>query len=61
MAKEFICMPEVAECLECSQGQAYKIIRMLNAELKRKGFCTISGRVPRVYFEERYGLVKPSK
>ena len=32
---------------------AYKLIRQLNQELKAKGFVTISGRINRVYFQER--------
>jgi hypothetical protein len=44
---------EVAECLGCAPALAYKIIRQLNDELKKKGYITIAGRVPRSYFEER--------
>ena len=32
---------------------AYKIIRNLNAELKQKGYITVSGLVNREYFMER--------
>lgn len=61
MNKEFIRVPEVAERLECSMGYAYKIVRALNEELMRKGLRVVSGRVPRAYFEERYGLVRSVK
>lgn len=61
MDKEFIRVPEVAERLECSMGYAYKIVRALNEELMRKGLRVVSGRVPRTYFEERYGLVRSAK
>lgn len=44
---------EVAEILDVSTSYAYKVIRELNEELKRKGFITISGRVNREYFNER--------
>ena len=33
---------------------AYKIIKMLNDELKAQGFMTISGRVNREYFNQRF-------
>ena len=44
---------EVAEELNISKSYAYKIVQMLNAELKEKGILTISGRVNRKYFMER--------
>lgn len=52
---------EVAESLGCSINYAYKIIRQLNAELKKKGYITISGRVPRSYFQERCCLSTAEK
>ncbi|MFR3861278.1 MAG: hypothetical protein ACLTXZ_05995 [Oscillospiraceae bacterium] len=61
MDKEIIRAPEIAERLECSQGEAYKIIRKLNEELIHEGLLVVKGRVPRTYFEERYRLVKPIK
>ena len=44
---------EVAEAMGISVAFAYKIIRNLNAELKQKGYITVSGRVNRQYFMER--------
>lgn len=61
MDKEFIRAPEVAERLECSMGYAYKIVRALNEELIHEGLLVVKGRVPRTYFEERYGLVRSVK
>lgn len=56
MEKKFIRVEEVAKELDVSVPYAYKIIRMLNDELKEKGFITIAGRVNRQYFNERlYG------
>ena len=49
----FMRVEEVAEELNISQSYAYKIVQMLNAELKEKGILTISGRVNRKYFMER--------
>ena len=44
---------EVMTRLDCSMGKAYKIIKTLNDELKRKGYITVAGRVPRSYFEQK--------
>ena len=56
MEKRFLRAEDVAEELSVSVSYAYKIIRQLNAELKEKGFITISGRVSREYFNKRvYG------
>lgn len=53
---KFIRADEVAKELDVSKPYAYKVIRMLNEELKKQGFITISGRVNRRYFNERlYG------
>lgn len=54
MGNKFIRVEEVAEELQVSVPYAYKIIRKLNNELKDKGFMTISGRVNRDYFYERF-------
>ena len=49
----FMKVDEVAQELGISKSYAYKIVQMLNAELKEKGILTISGRVNRKYFMER--------
>ena len=51
--KSFIRAEEVAEMLDVSKSYAYKIVQKLNAELKAKGYLTISGRVSRRYFMEK--------
>ena len=57
--KNYITAAELAEMLDVSTSQAYKIIHSLNEELKSKGYLTFSGRVPLKYLEERcYGLHK---
>lgn len=53
MQSDVVRVQEVMTRLECSSGRAYKIIKALNDELKRKGFIVISGRVPRAYFEQK--------
>lgn len=54
---------EVAHELGISKSYAYKIVQKLNAELKEKGFMTISGRVNKQYFMERtcYGATKKER
>lgn len=62
MGQQFMRVEEVAEILDVSTSYAYKVIRELNEELKRKGFITISGRVNREYFNERlYQARKPAQ
>lgn len=56
----FMRVDDVAKELEVSKSYAYKIVQRLNAELKEKGYLTISGRINREYFYERtcYGKRK---
>jgi len=54
MKNKFIRVKEVAEELQVSVPYAYKIIKKLNNELKEKGFMTISGRINRDYFYQRF-------
>lgn len=59
----FMKVDEVAQELGISKSYAYKIVQKLNAELKEKGFMTISGRVNKQYFIERtcYGATKKER
>ncbi len=53
----FIRADEIAEELGVSKAYAYKLMQILNDELKAKGYMTISGRVSRKFFEEKfYGM-----
>jgi len=54
MGNAFIRVDEVASELGVSKSYAYKIVRELNDELKRKGFITIAGRVSKPFFEEKF-------
>ena len=59
MESKMMQVEEVAAELGISESYAYKIMRMLNAELKEMGFITIAGKVNRQYFNERlYGRGK---
>ncbi|MDD6401437.1 MAG: transcriptional regulator [Lachnospiraceae bacterium] len=56
--KNFYTSSDVMSILGVGESKAYKVIKLMNDELKRKGFITVRGRVSRKYFEERvYGVV----
>lgn len=52
---------EVAQELGISKSHAYKVIHKLNAELREKGYLTISGRVNRNFFMEKFCYGKTEK
>ena len=53
MMNTFMSVDDVAKELGISKSYAYKIVQKLNAELREKGYLTISGRVNRRYFMEK--------
>ena len=57
----FMRVDEVAQELSISKSYAYKIVQKLNAELKEKGFMTISGRVNKQYFIDKLQERNPNK
>lgn len=52
--KVYFTAQEVASILGVSIGHSYKLIRKMNEELADKGYLYVAGKVPVVYFEERY-------
>ena len=57
--KKYRLTDEIKEIVGISKSKAYSLIQELNSELKEKGYLTVTGRVSRKYFEERfYGLVE---
>ena len=50
----FITVTEVAEIMGISKSYAYKVVQKLNGELREKGYLTVSGRVNRKYFMEKF-------
>ena len=50
----FMRVEEVAQELGVSVSYAYRIIQRLNAEMRENGYLTISGRINRKYFMERF-------
>ena len=56
-SKLFISAKEVAKELEVAGSFADRWVRQLKAELGRKGFVFVKGKMRRKYFEERvYGM-----
>jgi hypothetical protein len=50
---------DIANMLGVSLGKSYKILREMNLDLSKKGFLTISGKIPVEYFKEKwYGGTK---
>ena len=45
---------EISEMLGISVSTAYKIMREMNSELKKRGYIVIAGKIPKAYFEKRY-------
>lgn len=50
----FMRVNEVAEELGVSKPYAYKLIKKLNEELAQTGCITISGRIDRKFFHEKF-------
>ncbi len=48
---------DIAEILGMSKSYCYKLIAKLNKQLEGEGYVTISGKISKVYFEEKfYGI-----
>lgn len=56
----YLSAQEFAELFRVSLSFAYVKIRALNDELKKQGYYTVRGKIPRRYALERFGLVKES-
>lgn len=48
----YITAPELAQVMGVSNGHAYKLIREVNTELKKQGYLTIAGKLPRAYLKK---------
>ena len=48
----YITVPEFAQVMGVSNGHAYKLIREMNTELKKQGYLTIAGKLPRAYLKK---------
>lgn len=45
---------EVAVELGISKGKAYKLIKEMNAELEKKGFLVVAGKLPRTFMATKF-------
>ena len=45
---------ELSDILGVSESKSYEYIRIMNSELKEKGFLTVRGKVPAAYVQERF-------
>ena len=53
----YITAPMLSQMLGVSNGFAYKMIREMNQELRQQGLLTISGKIPRAFFNRKwYGM-----
>ena len=50
----FLTAMEIPNILGVSRSTGYKIVSILNNELKDKGFIIVPGRVSKKYFSERF-------
>ena len=49
---------ELSDILGVSESKSYEYIRIMNSELKEKGFLTVRGKVPAADVQERFFGVK---
>nr|WP_276864434.1 LysR family transcriptional regulator [Anaerococcus tetradius] len=56
MDKMLLRADDVKQILNVSKPMSYKVIRILNEELKKDGYLTIQGRIPVDYLATRYKL-----
>lgn len=47
---------EIMDLMECSDSTAYRVIKELNTELNAKGIITLSGKINKKYFHQRYDV-----
>lgn len=55
--KHFYNADDVSNLLKCSQRTAYYRIQQMNKELKQKGYYTEQGKIPILYFHEKYPYI----
>ncbi len=54
--KMFLTAKDVSLITRTSEATAYRIIKQMNADLKKKGKIIIPGKISRRYFEEKIYL-----
>lgn len=58
MGRQVLNVKELGELIGVSESKAYEFIRIMNQELKEKGYLTVRGKVPAAYVQERFFGVK---
>ena len=53
-ADAYFYVDDVQRLLGVSASKAYKTMQDLNKELKKMGYITVAGRVPKKFFGERF-------
>lgn len=56
MEKTVLDVQDVMKAMGCKESKAYRIIRELNKERKKRGYITFNGQVSKRYFEDRLGV-----
>jgi len=56
MERKILSCDDVMSLLKCKRSKAYEIIKVLNIELKNKGFLTINGKIPSTYLLNRLNI-----
>lgn len=54
--KRFYTVTDVMDLLSVKETKAYEIIKDLNDELKEQKYYVVKARVPRKYFDKRFGI-----
>lgn len=50
----FLTVRDIMDLLGIKETKAYDIIKTLNSELNDHGYMTVTGKVNRAYFEQRF-------
>lgn len=53
LQSRFLSAKDIANMCNVSKSQAYKVIKLLNEELKQQGKIVFAGKVSRKYFESK--------
>ena len=51
--KIYMTAKDVSTTMGVSMGHAYKLIRIMNSELKDAGFLVVAGKVPLSFFKKK--------
>lgn len=53
LSEMFFTVEDASKIMKVSSQTAYRIVHLLNEELKSKGYVIVSGRVSQKYFHEK--------